>query len=394
MYRTTDPRFRRRLNDLSATLESANESAQSGLYIFTQRYIRPAFSACGSCLGTCVDAACPQRERLRRGRGGGGRGRAELNFDFYDDWEEEEEGGLLGWGEDEVGGYGTVAVEEQPARGRGMSYGRRKSVLDGGGGEGGGGGGGAGGLLGRLFGAGRAVRYQPSAADLQEHPGKGRSGETEGLLEGRSSRRQHGRTRSGTVESRETADSLSSRGDIFPSDEEDDAVPLDDEFAMVLERRNTQSGPETESSSGKTGSVAPKKRGKRPSGGSRVSSRRTVSSRSSLGRDGRSRNSSVVQTPVDEERPSGIEDVDPKEVEVPTMKELTQEERKLAEEEEAEIARKREEAKRVAAERGLAEAQREASDAVPMSQSTAKDADEHHENESDPSPKDDLENAQ
>jgi hypothetical protein len=92
-----DPRFRRRLNDLSATLESANESAQSGVYIFTQRYIRPCFGSIGSCLTTCVEAGCPhlqQRDRLRRGR----RGRAELSFDFYDDWDEDENEGLLGWG--------------------------------------------------------------------------------------------------------------------------------------------------------------------------------------------------------------------------------------------------------------------------------------------------------
>lgn len=376
MYRTTDPRFRRRLNDISATLESANESAQSSLYIFTQHYVKPCFGSIGSCLTNCVEAGCPhlqQRDRLRRNR----RGRAELNFDFYDDWDEEENEGLLGWGDDDADapGYGTVDVQsQQPGRQRGMSYPRdrrRKSAHEGASGSEGLGGGG---FFGRLFGGGRAVRYRPSAADLQEHPGARRSGkdngEGQGLLEDSEgsaggAARRHGRTRSGTAGSRETVDSLSSRGDIFPSDDEDDAIPLDDEFAMVLERRNTQSGPETESSSGKTGSLAPKKRGKRPSTGSRVSSRRTVSTRSSSGKKRGSRNSSAVHTPLEEHPPDGVENVNAKEVEVPTMKELTQEERDLAAQEEADIERRREEARHVAAERGLADAQNNANSTSP-----------------------------
>lgn len=367
MYRTNDPRFRRRLNDISATLESANESAQSSLYIFAQRYVRPCFGSVGNCLTSCVEAGCPhlqQRDRLRRGR----RGRAEVSFDFYDDWDEDENEGLLGWGDDDgdAPGYGTVDVQQQqPGRQRGMSYPRdrrRKShegvsgtdVL------------GGPSFFGRLFGGSRAVRYKPSSADLQDHPGTKRAGkdrgEGEALLEesegsvGRVARR-HGRKRSGTAGSRETLDSLSSRGDIFPSDEEDDAIPLDDEFAMVLERRNTQSGPETETSSGNTGSIAPKKRGKRPSAGSRVSSRRTISSRGN-----RSRNASVVQTHVDESVLNSVEDISAKEIEVPTMTELSQEEQDLATEEETEVERKRDEARRAASERGLADAQQEAKD--------------------------------
>lgn len=394
MYRTNDPRFRRRLNELGQTLESANETAQSGIYIFSHNYIEPCLSSIGSCLTTCVDASCPslnlsanQRQRARaRGRARS-RGRAELSFDFYDDWDEEGEAdGLLGgWGNEEFdrlvagsgagtgGGYGTVGA--QPGRQRGMSYphGRRKSAhvegqdaLTGKG------------LFGRLFGKAKAVRYKPSAADLQEHPGARRLAkdpEGEALLEeseeasaqqGRSKRR--GRTRSDTVGSRETQDSFSSRGDIFPSDEEDDAIPLDDEFAMVLERRNTgtHSGPETESSSNKTRSL---KRGKRPSAGSRVSSRRTLSSRStrsSTGKRVRSRgNSSAAQTPVEEEAPRNIAEHDsPQEVEPPTLEEITQEDRELAQEEEAEIERKRSEAQRAAEERGLAEEQEHSANAA------------------------------
>ena len=178
-------------------------------------------------------------------------------------------------------------------------------------------------------------------------------------------------------------DSLSSRGDIFPSDEEDDAIPLDDEFAMVLERRNTQSGPETETSSGNTGSIAPKKRGKRPSTGSRVSSRRTISTRSGSGRGNRSRNTSEIHTPVDESLLNSIEDISAKEIEVPTMVELSQEEQDLAAEEETEVERKREEARQAASERGLVEAQQEAEDGDVPSIS-APDV-EHEENHPDPS---------
>jgi len=370
MYRTNDPRFRRRLNDISATLESANESAQSSLYIFAQHYVRPCFGSIGNCLTSCVEAGCPhlqQRDRLRRGR----RGRAEVSFDFYDDWDEDENEGLLGWGDDDgdAPGYGTVDVQQQqPGRQRGMSYPRDRrrkshegaSSADGLGGPS---------FFGRLFGGSRAVRYKPSSADLQDHPGAKRTGkdrgEGEALLEesegsvGRVARR-HGRKRSGTAGSRETLDSLSSRGDIFPSDEEDDAIPLDDEFAMVLERRNTQSGPETETSSGNTGSIAPKKRGKRPSAGSRVSSRRTISTRSVPGRENRSRNASSAHTPIEESALNSIADISAKEIEVPTMIELSQEERDLATEEESEIERKRDEAQRAASERGLADAQQEA----------------------------------
>ncbi|OAA53971.1 hypothetical protein SPI_09178 [Niveomyces insectorum RCEF 264] len=46
------------------------------------------------------------------------------------------------------------------------------------------------------------------------------------------------RGRSGTTGSGDTSDSFRSRGDLFPSDEEDDedAVPLDDEFAVTFDR--------------------------------------------------------------------------------------------------------------------------------------------------------------
>ncbi|KAK5122413.1 hypothetical protein LTR85_003997 [Meristemomyces frigidus] len=376
MYRTSDPRFRRRLNEIGQTVETATEQAQSGLYIFGQHYVRPCFDSVSSCFTSCVDASCPalnysQRDRLRRQRGRGrSRGRAELNFDFYDDWDDlDETDGLLGWGGNDDfdrllagsgAGYGTNAVTQQPGRQRGMSYpkARRKSaaqieedptVIPG-----------SKGFFGRLFGGKSALRYRPSAADLQEHPGARRIGrdltEGEALLEesetssGAGVRRTHRRARSGTVESGETTDSLSSRGDIFPSDEEvEDAIPLDDEFAMVLERRNTQSGPETESSSGRTENV---RRGKRPSTGSRASTRRTVSTRSarsSIGRNSESRRSSSAAHASIEEDPPEIQE----EVEGPSLTDLKQEEARIEREEEREVERKRQEAQKLAAERGL-----------------------------------------
>ena len=137
-------------------------------------------------------------------------------------------------------------------------------------------------------------RYRPSVADLQEGVGRkavegaearGEGGaeaepllggvEAEGAdaadaLLGAEEAQGKGRGRSGTVESRSTTNSLSSRGDLFPSDDEADAVPLDDEFAMALERRTTAASDEL--SSGKKGGKSP--------GGSR-SSTKTGSSRDS-----------------------------------------------------------------------------------------------------------------
>lgn len=386
MYRTGDPRFRRRLEHLGQTLEAANESAQSNLYIFGQTYVKPCFESIGDCFGTCVDASCPQlnlsardRERARRQQGRW-RGRAELAFDFYDDWEEDEPDPLGSWsGNDEFDrllssnqGYGTVQ-QTQPGRPRGMSYpkGRRKSILDGepdptvipG----------SSGFIARLFGGkAKNLRYKPSAADLQEHPGARRLGqdltEGEALLaeEGvaGSGKRKHRRTRSDTATSGHTTDSLSSRGDIFPSDEElDDAIPLDDEFAMVLERRTTLSGPETESSSQRTreSGEQQRRRGKRPSAVSRTS---TQSSRS---RKRRSRtNSSAAQTPIDEVPPDhSFDEADEEDVDPPSLSEIKGEDTRLADEEEADVNRRCEEAQKLAAEHGLIESEGVADDDRP-----------------------------
>ncbi|KAI9809856.1 MAG: hypothetical protein M1825_000289 [Sarcosagium campestre] len=144
---------------------------------------------------------------------------------------------------------------------------------------------------------GRVLRYKPSVADLQERPprdqqqkqkqkrtastsaadiaeaeplledeeeeGEGEDGERQ--LRSSSHRdRQRQRTKKSNPSSRTVSSnttnsntntgsesaSIRSRADIFPSDSEadDDAIPLDDSFAMVLERRTTGSSAEKPSS--------------------------------------------------------------------------------------------------------------------------------------------------
>jgi hypothetical protein len=290
------------------------------------------------------------------------RGRAELSFDFYDDWEDDENDGLLGWGSDNLdrlmGGSSTYGAVSQPGRQRAMSYGarsrdtrfntsRRKSAVqphDGGpdptiipsssyfG------------FLGRLpfkIG-GKGLRYKPSAADLVEHPGQGRRSleEEQPLMEDsgedeqhRRERKGHQRQRSHTNASGHTTDSLSSRGDIFPSEDElDDAVPLDDEFAMALERRSTGQWHDDASSGNKS---------KKPS----VSrgSTRTASSRNT--QDSGRRSADNAQTRFS----SSVVDID----QTPTLSDLKEEEERARQEEEREIERKRRDAQQLAQQRGL-----------------------------------------
>ncbi|KAK4904783.1 hypothetical protein LTR66_017867 [Elasticomyces elasticus] len=152
--------------------------------------------------------------------------------------------------------------------------------------------------------------------------------------------KKHGRNRSGTVGSAGTLDSLSSRGDLFPSEDEDDAVPLDDEFAMVLERRTTQSG-QGENGSGKT------RLGKRRSADSRMSTR-TVSSRSARSSRKENRAGSNQRAPAEITQEDGAI--------VPSLTELKQEEERIRQEEEAEIERKRGAAQDLARRRGLSSA--------------------------------------
>ncbi|KAL9133631.1 MAG: hypothetical protein Q9175_005193, partial [Cornicularia normoerica] len=173
----------------------------------------------------------------------------------------------------------------------------------------------------------------------------GRRGmEAEPLIEGEGEReaRGHTRSRSETVGSRSTNNSLSSRGDLFPSDDEDDAVPLGDEFAMVLERRTTGTTSDDHSSG--------RKKGKRPSG-SRTSTK-TGSSKDTRSlkeerrgpstSSGRSRNS--IQTA---------------EKDAPSMTDLKREEERVRQQEENEVEQKRQGAQRLALERGLSSAEDE-----------------------------------
>jgi hypothetical protein len=271
-------------------------------------------------------------------------------FDFYndewDDLEEDESSGLLGgWGSDEMDRL-LAGSGDQPRRQRQMTYGsrgvRRKSM------------GAAGkgkevdptivpgsamfGFLERLPWkiGGRGVKYRPSAADLQEHPGRKtrEEGETQALLEESEGeeavRRKRGkqRRRGGTMNSQSTNTSLSSRGDLFPSEDEDDAVPISDEFAMVLERRTT-GGTSDEAS---VGNSSARRAPQSPVVSSRTASSKDMKSISSLGAM-----NAIIATDED----------------LSSSEDLRREEENVRREEEAEIERKRREAQQIAMERGL-----------------------------------------
>ncbi|RDL41206.1 Uncharacterized protein BP5553_01185 [Venustampulla echinocandica] len=371
-----DPRIRQTWNQISQNAESATENAAAGIWTVHHNYIYPCLSSTLSALGQCTTSCFSDRdERARRLRDRGRtRGRAELNFDFYDDWNEDEGvggGGLLGgWGNDELdrllAGSGSHSgagdgTAQPPPRKRGMSYGTRgskstrksldpdptiipsTSAL---------------GFLGRLpFKIGGTLRYKPSAADLQEHPGALRDEfieeEGEPLIpddlsdDERNVVKGHARQRSSTTSSGETSDSFRSRGDIFPSDGEDDAVPLPDEFAMVLERRATNpTNPTTDDrSSGKTRSS----KGKRPAGSRNISrnlSRTAASSQSLPGLAGYRTNSEASLLEV-------VGALSPDAVETPSLTDLQQEEDRIRLEEDGEVERKRQAAAKLAFKRGL-----------------------------------------
>ncbi|KAF1953877.1 hypothetical protein CC80DRAFT_494133 [Byssothecium circinans] len=379
MYRRGDPRWNRTIQNITDTVEHANESAQEGLYSFTTSYVNPCLQSVTQCMNACTAPCFPSQNDRRRHRARS-RGRAELSFDFYDDWEEDEGDGLLGWGNDNLdrlwggsgggGGannqnYGTVS---QPGRPRAMSYGNRnrdnryntgrKSAVqphDGGvdptiipsssyfG------------FLGRLpfKVGGKVLRYKPSAADLTEHPGQSRrdyeeaTAESQPLIEDSEEevaqtgeRKGHGRKRSQTSVSGHTTDSLSSRGDIFPSEDElDDAVPLDDEFAVTLARRTTREWHD-DTSSGKSKARSGSKSSKRPAGS-------RMSTRSASSRNTQDSGKKSYETNVRRSRSEAIE-------EISALSDLKQEEERLRIEEEAEVERKRNEAQQLALKRGLA----------------------------------------
>jgi hypothetical protein len=342
-----NPEFRQRLNALSRNLESANETAAENIYTFTQLYIDPCITGFKLCLHDCTAPCFPDRdERLRRRRGRS-RGRADLSFEFYDDWDDQEDVGnsLAGWGNDELDSLlaGSRTVNKQPARQRAMSYGSRgrlptripggaepdptivpsSSYF---------------GFLERLpfkIGA-RGLRYKPSAADLQENPGglRIRDVEADPLVEEDESETGAQRPRSGTAGSRETQNSLSSRGGLIPSDEEEDAVPLDEEFAVALTRRITNTGDER--TSGKSS--------RRP--GPSRGSIRTVSSKST--RSGNKSRRSSSKKSIEPLSPSVVEDEEP-----PSMFELNHEEDKVRIKEELEVEQRRRAAPKAAVEQRL-----------------------------------------
>ncbi|KAL4979716.1 hypothetical protein BDW66DRAFT_95382 [Aspergillus desertorum] len=354
MMRPRDPRVRQTINQISHNIESANETAQEGIYTFAHNYIVPCFTSIGNCVYSCTAPCIPRREdHLRRRR------RRYADFDFYDDWDNDDvEDTILGWGADELdrllAGSGLArGSSEQPRRQRKMSYGarrasRRKSgllipdqrddptVIP------------SSSFLGFLerfpwrLGA-RGLKYRPSAADLQEHPAGLRHVHEENPLTAAeeagidTTNRGNGRDRSSTQSSRETANSLSSRGDLLPSDDEEDAIPLDDEFAMALTRRGTglesddQEGgkPESMKSASGTFSIAPTTSSK--------SSRKQRKKKRT--RRMRSPQSSYVE--VSQDMPSvSIED-------------LKREDEQAAREEEMEIVRKRLAARQLALSRGI-----------------------------------------
>jgi hypothetical protein len=368
MYRRGDPRWNRTIQHISENLEHANETAAENIYGFTQSYVNPCFASITSCCNACTAPCFPSSNDRRRNRARS-RGRAELSFDFYDDWEDDENDGLLGWGNDNLErflgtatNYGATA---QPGRQHPMSYNqrardprfdtaRRKSTVQARDGQdptiipsssyfG---------FLGRLpFNlGGKGLRYKPSAADLTDHPGALRRSleEEQPLIEdsdedahiGTDDYKTHQRARSNTHTSGHTTDSFSSRGDIFPSEDElDDAVPLDDEFTIALERRTTGQWDD----SGKSASSGRNTRSnsKRPS---RSTSSRTVSS-------GGKRSDEEQRLP---RAPSAtIEEVD-LEPQVPTLDQLDQEEERLRLDQEADYQRKRHDAHQLAVQRGLA----------------------------------------
>lgn len=281
---------------------------------------------------------------MRRHRGRS-HGRSDLHFDFYDDWDDEEEDNYAAatWGNDELdsllAGRGTKSG--QPGRQRAMSYGARtrrpahapneenpniipsSSYL---------------GFLERFKwrpGA-RGLRYKPSAADLQEHPGTTALArdEVEPLIEESeddliaATTQRHKRQRSDTGHSRSTTNSLSSRGDLIVGDEEDDAQPLDDEFAVMLTRTTTNSS-------------------RRPGLTSRKSTR-TTSSKSGRSVATKRSSSSKSLHPIPD-----ASTVDSTQAEPPSMAALRAEEDHLRKEQEMEIAQKREIAAGIARRRGL-----------------------------------------
>lgn len=392
-----DPRLRQRWNQISHNAEAVTENAAAGIWTFQHRYLNPCLACLGDSVEPCIAPCLGDRdERARRARARDrerGYTRAEYTFDFYDDWDDDDEllasGGMGGgpghgggWsnsrGEDWdrlIGGSGATGrkgsshggggggsggeVAEQPKRKRGMSYGtrgaRRKSGVEeddptiipstaplG--------------FLGRLpWKIGGTLRYKPSAAFLQDHPGsQHHPGENQPLLETSDGEDDishahfmaQTRKRSGTSGSGDTSDSYRSRGDLFPSDGEgdEDAIPIDDEFAVALDRVDDRASSNTRSS-----------KGKRRADSRRVS--RTVSATTLS--SSTSRSSFMGRRLSGEPTLQHLED-SIHSVVTPSIEDLHREEEEEAKwQEDQEVARKREVATQLARERGLSQSENE-----------------------------------
>jgi hypothetical protein len=215
------------------------------------------------------------------------------------------------------------------------------------------------GFLGRLpFKIVGSLRYKPSAANLREHPGGGGGGGTEqgyhgdglredehqpllGASDEEGSRRQQGkRPRSNTTNSGDTSSSYRSRGDLFPSDGEgdEDAVPLDDEFTVALERVDDRGSTKTRSSKGKRPADRDRDRDR---GLSRTVSRTTLSS-----------TNTPDESKWDSNPVSPAQELDSVE-RVPSLEDLRREEEQAAREEYEEIERRRKAAAQLALQKGL-----------------------------------------
>lgn len=376
-----DPRFRQTWNSISHNAENATENAAAGIWTFSTRYVNPCLASITTCATSCFPDADERNRRYRERQRT--RGRAEYSFDFYDDWDDEDGGNILGWGDDELdrllagsGSVGGSRESRQPTIRKGMSYGtsrrertRKKSIDDlddatiipstnkiG--------------ILGRLpFKLGGTLRYKPSAADLKDHPGRRHDDEgRDALLSDQESSEQfpsvlsgHRRQRSSTTNSGETTDSMRSRGDLFPSDGEDDAVPLSDEFAMALQRRNTGLTIDEESS-GRTRAS----RGKRPAG---KSLSRTISGTTQSSRTSNNSQPPFLSTQTRESSNLSSPGLEHDAQVTPTLDELARQEERLLQEEEENIQRKRKAAAELARQRGLSVSETAVGESQPTTKS-------------------------
>ncbi|KAH6636867.1 hypothetical protein F5144DRAFT_646478, partial [Chaetomium tenue] len=294
-----DPRLRQTWNQFSHTTEAVTSDAAAGIWTFGHRYINPCLASLAGAVDSCTAVCLGDRdERARRAR--------------------ERDRGARG-SRRSVGVGGGVAPEysfdfyddwEE-------DFADEFEVGVGGGGEDGGRGGGGGDE--------RSPRPQP---------GK--------------------RPRSDTTNSGDTSSSYRSRGDLFPSDGEgdEDAVPLDDEFTVALERVDDRGSTKTRSSKGK-------RPADRDRGLSRTVSRTTLSS-----------TTTPDESKWDSNPVSPVQEVEAVE-RVPSLEDLRREEEQAAKEEYEEIERRRRAAAQLAMQKGLG---KEDAEALNKSDEAADDA--------------------